>query len=202
MAVEICRGSRQGAAFFSRAQFDPGDAFRDIRRPRMWTRHRNRSQRDGALCELNAVHFFTRQREEKRSAGYFAAVARDRVDARVRRPAHADAINPLQYFTQIHIALRAILFVPVSAAFFTRFWPGFHRESQFPLPCEDAGTSSPARPNLTVTRLPRRTRAPLSGDCSTATPLPINPGTSPSREHVSETARTVCPARFGTITPF
>src|ERR1700683_3505035 len=90
--------------------------------------------------------------------------------------------------------------VPAPAAPRTDFRLGIHDESHFPPPCTDTGRNSPGRPNLTVSRLPRKTTAPLSGDCSSATPLPINPGTSPSFEHVSETARTVCPAKLGTTT--
>src|ERR1700689_3478978 len=73
-----------------------------------------------------------------------------------------------------------------------------HNQAQFPSPGADTGTTSPGCPNRTVTRLPRSTCAPAAGNCSNATPLPINEGISPSREHSSVTPRTDWPARFGT----
>src|SRR5262249_14975218 len=72
--------------------------------------------------------------------------------------------------------------------------------TQFPPLRADAFSDSPGWPKRTVTWLPRNTCVPASGNCSTATPVPISDGASPSFEHNSVTPRTVCPVRLGTDT--
>src|SRR5262249_2642457 len=127
-----------------------------------------------------------------------AAVARNRLHFHIRRSAHTNSRNPLQHFRQLQTRRR-----PAAVRTSMRSRAGFvlfHNETQFPAPFADACTNSPALPNLTVNLVPRITCDPASTDCSNATPLPINEGTSPNLEQASITLRTVCPARFGTTT--
>src|SRR5579862_3426697 len=201
MPVKICSRLRERPPLFTRRNFNPSSLNAHVWWSGTRTCNHLRATPNRSAHELIAIYLLARQREEHRIRLDLAAVVCNRMHRRIGRPAHANARNPLQYFRKLHLYFRGPIPAALRTTVFARFGSvPFHNETQFPAPFTDAGTSRPALPNRTVSRVPRTTCVPASTDCSNATPLPISAGTSPIREHASVTLRTVCPARFGTIT--
>src|SRR5208282_733097 len=186
--VPVRGRSREPAPFRSGKEFHPRYLLRKPRGPRGVACDCDRTAPHRILRKLRPVELFTVEGEENGARRRLAAVVNDGFDFDIRRPRNMADLGARQKILEFHAALSQFRAPPVISQLGLLFETG----AQFPPLRTDTGSSSPGRPNRTVTRLPRITWVPASGNCSTATPVPLSEGASPSFKHASVTPRTLC----------